>query len=42
MKEQESILMTLDYKRNRGREKESIRDCTHATERNIHTTASQE
>jgi len=31
MKEQESILMTLDCKENWDREKESIRDCTHAT-----------
>ena len=41
MKEQESILMTLDCKENREREKEYRRDCTHATPRNIHTDASQ-
>ena len=37
MKEQESILMTLDYKENWEREKESRRDGTHATKGSIHT-----
>jgi hypothetical protein len=38
MKEQESIFMTLDCKGNWEREKESRRDCTHATSRNINNT----